>query len=182
LRAIISNGISPAMPGAWFLSDDEVADVASFVKSLGAMPQPKLPGDPARGQAVYEKERCGMCHIMAGKGNGFGPDLSSIGAQRGSAGLQETVLHADRTIPEGFLMVEAVQASGETVQGLRVNEDTFTIQLKDASGHIYSLRKSELKELRKLRGQTPMPSYEKLLSSSDLEDLVAFLASQRGQQ
>ena len=170
------------MPGAWFLSDDQVADVASFVKSLGTVPQPKLPGDPTRGQAVYEKERCSTCHIMAGKGNGFGPDLSIIGARRGSASLQETVLHPDRTIPEGFLMVEAVQASGETVQGLRVNEDSFTIQIKAASGRRYSLRKSELKELRKLRGQTPMPSYENLLSSSEVEDLVAFLASQRGQQ
>ena len=79
-------------------------------------------------------------------------------------------------------MVEAVPASGEPVEGLRVNEDTFTIQLKDAAGQIYSLRKSELKELRKLRGQTPMPSYEPLLSSAEIDDLVAFLASQRGQQ
>jgi putative heme-binding domain-containing protein len=182
LRAVITNGIAPDMPAAWLLSDDEVAKVAVFVKSLGTMPPANLPGDPAHGQAVYQKAKCMTCHIMAGKGNGFGPDLTSIGAQRGGVQLRETVLHPDRTLPETFLMVEAVPSSGEPVQGLRVNEDTFTIQLKDASGHMYSLRKSDLKELRKLRGQTPMPSFERMLSNSEVDDLVAFLASQRGQQ
>lgn len=181
VRAIISNGISPDMPPAWQLNDEEVAMLALFVKSLGSMPPAKLQGDPAHGQAVYDKARCNMCHIMAGRGNGFGPDLTTIGVQRGAAQLRETVLHPNRTIPERFLMVEAVLASGESVQGLRVNEDAFTIQLKDASGHMHSFRKSNLKELKKLRGQTPMPSYETMLSGSEVDDLVAFLASQRGQ-
>jgi cytochrome c553 len=55
------------------------------------------------------------------------------------------------------------------------------MQLKDAQGHFYSLRKSDLRELKKLRGETLMPSYESLLSAAELDDLVAYLASQRGQ-
>jgi hypothetical protein len=48
-------------------------------------------------------------------------------------------------------------------------------------GHFYSFRKADLKELKKLRGMTPMPSYESGLSAVELDDLVAYLAAQRGQ-
>jgi cytochrome c oxidase cbb3-type subunit III len=70
--------------------------------------------------------------------------------------------------------------AGETLRGIRLNEDTFTIQLKDMQGRICSFRKSELRGLKKLRNETPMPSYSSAFSSGGLEDLVAFLASQRG--
>jgi hypothetical protein len=39
-----------------------------------------------------------------------------------------------------------------------------------------------LKELRKLRGETPMLSYERIFSAAELQDLVAYLASLRGKR
>ena len=60
------------------------------------------------------------------------------------------------------------------------NEDTFSIQLKDQQGNIYSFRKSDLRNLKKLRGETPMPAYASVFSSAELDDLVKFLAAQRG--
>jgi len=66
------------------------------------------------------------------------------------------------------------------VRGIRVNEDSFTIQIEEASGRFHSFRKSELSGLQRLNGQTPMPSFEKLLSAAELDDLVAWLAGQKG--
>jgi hypothetical protein len=62
-----------------------------------------------------------------------------------------------------------------------MNEDSFSIQIRDLSGRFYSFRKADLKELKKLWGVTPMPSYESGLSATELDDLVAYLAAQRGQ-
>jgi hypothetical protein len=70
-------------------------------------------------------------------------------------------------------------ASGETIEGIRANEDSFTIQIKDSSGHHHSLRKQELKEFRKLRGETPMPAFEGILSATEIDDLVAYLIAPR---
>ncbi len=47
-------------------------------------------------------------------------------------------------------------------------------------GQFHSFAKSELKEVRRLRGETPMPSYEASLSAAELDDLVAYLASLKG--
>jgi len=69
---------------------------------------------------------------------------------------------------------------GRDCPGLRVNEDTFNIQIKDASGQFHSFAKADLKELRRLRDETPMPSYEGSLSAVELDDLVAYLAGLKG--
>jgi len=181
LRALISEGIVPEMPGAWQLHPREVAAVAVYVRSLGAVPPERLPGDATRGASVYERKGCPSCHIAAGMGEGFGPELTDIGARRSGAYIRQTILHPEASLPEGFLYVAAVTARGETVRGIRVNEDSFTIQLKDASGRFHSFRKSELAELRRLSKETPMPSFERSLSAAELDDLVAYLAGLKGQ-
>jgi cytochrome c oxidase cbb3-type subunit III len=180
LRKVISEGIQPEMPGAWQLHPREVASVAAYVRSLGAVPPEILPGDPVRGERVYQSKGCAGCHMVAGKGEGFGPELTAIGTRRNGAYLRQTLLKPAASLPEGFLYVTAETRAGETVRGIRVNEDSFTIQVQDARGRFHSFRKSELKDVRRLKNETPMPSFEGVLSASELDDLVAYLAGLRG--
>ena len=180
LKSVIENGIPPDMPEAWYLSQEEIASVAAYVRRLGNVVPEVLPGDPARGKAIYARNGCSACHILDGEGSGYGPELTDAGARRGSARLRETLQNPTKTIPEKFLFVEAATPSGQTIRSIRLNEDSFTIQLKDQQGRFYSFRKSELRDLKKLRGETPMPPYGSVLSPADLDDLIHFLASQRG--
>jgi cytochrome c oxidase cbb3-type subunit III len=180
LKSLIENGIPPEMPEAWFLSNEEIASVAAFVRSLGNVPPEILPGDPARGKTVYARSGCSACHILNGDGSGFGPDLTDIGARRGSLHLRESLQNPAKTVPEDFLLVEVTIASGQAIRGIRLNEDTFSIQFRDQQGRFYSLRKSELRSLKKLRGETPMPPFGASLSPAELDDLIHFLATQRG--
>ncbi len=180
LRKVISEGLEPEMPGAWQLNDREVDAVAAYVRSCGAAPREKLPGDPTQGARVFDASGCGGCHMVAGKGSGFGPELTQIGARRNAGYLRQTVLKPTDSLPEGFAYFSATDAAGRTVRGIRLNEDSFTIQLKDAGGHFQSFRKSELKDLRRLQHETPMPSYQGRLAGAELDDLVAYLASLRG--
>ena len=66
------------------------------------------------------------------------------------------------------------------MEGLRINEDTFTIQLRDEAGDIHSLRKEDLTVLDKQFDSSLMPNYRDTFSDAELEDLVAYLASLRG--
>lgn len=179
LRELISEG-SGDMPGAWQLHPDEVASVAAYVRSLGALPQEIVPGDPQRGAAIYASKGCASCHMIAGQGAGFGPELTSVGGRRSVAFLRRTVLKPAASLPPEFLYVSVIPASGAAVRGIRINEDSFTIQLRDVAGTPYSFRKSDLKELRRLSGETPMPSYEGQISGEALNDLIAYLASLKG--
>jgi cytochrome c oxidase cbb3-type subunit 3 len=179
LRKLIAEGRGD-MPGSWQLHPDEIVSVAAYVRTLGALPAETVPGDATRGARVFAANRCAGCHMVAGQGGGFGPELTSIGARRNAAYLRQTVLKPAATIPDGFQYVSAAPATGAAVRGIRVNEDSFTIQLRDAAGTYYSFRKAELKDLRRLEGQTPMPPYEGQVKGADLDDLVAYLAGLKG--
>lgn len=180
LRKLITDGIPPEMPGAWQLHSREVANVAAYVRSLGMVPAEILPGDPAHGASIYQSRGCNSCHIVSGAGEGFGPELTDIGARRSGAFIRQKLLHPEASLPEGFQYVVLVTPGKQTVRGIRVNEDSFSIQLRDAKGRYYSFRKSELSQLRRLRSETPMPSFERSLTGADLDDLVAYLAGLKG--
>lgn len=180
LKRVIEEGIPPDMPEAWFLDDQDVANVAAFVRSLGQIPPEPVPGNAARGEAVYAKRGCAGCHVLDGVGAGYGPELTDIGDRRSAAFLKRAVSNPSAALPQDFVFVKATTASGERIEGIRVNEDTFTIQIKDVGGNYHSLRKADLTELKKLRNETPMPYFEKILSATEMQDLVAYLASQRG--
>jgi putative heme-binding domain-containing protein len=183
---LIRSGIPESgMPYTWAMSDNEVRDVIAYVRSLGRVRPEPLPGDPATGKLVYTLANCGSCHIIAGKGGSLGPELTDIGARRGIAFLRSALLHPgkDRAVTaEGYathLPVLAVKKDGRLLTGLRVNEDTFTIQLRDTSNRLYSLQKSDLEELHQL-DVSIMPTYEKTLSQADIDQLVTYLASLKG--
>jgi cytochrome c oxidase cbb3-type subunit 3 len=180
LWKVISNGIEPEMPGAWQLNQREVYSVGAYVKSLGAIPPEVLPGEPARGERVYQSKGCAGCHMIAGKGEGFGPELTEIGARRNGAHLRETLLHPAAELPEGFLYVAITTQSGTAIRGIRVNEDSFNIQIKDVHGQFHSFAKAELRDLKRLPNETPMPAYGSSISNAELDDLVAYLASLKG--
>jgi len=69
------------------------------------------------------------------------------------------------------------QSLGSRVRGLRVNEDTQSLQLRDLSGNLHSYWKDELAEINYLFGKTPMPSVRALLNDAELNDLIAYLTT-----
>ena len=76
--------------------------------------------------------------------------------------------------------MRVVSKDGRRLGGVRINEDTFSIQFRDSANRIHSFNKSELAELHKDWGKSLMPSYRELFSKEELDDVVAFLVSLRG--
>jgi putative heme-binding domain-containing protein len=165
------------MPDAYYLTEPEIANVAAHIRSLAKLREEIPAGNVERGSAIFVRAGCFACHIYNGQGVGYGPELTSIGERRGVAFLKGVLKDPASELPEGFLLVTAVTMSGKPVTGIRTNEDTFTIQIRDNGGKLYSFRKNNLKQLTRQNGKTPMPSYR--FSPSELQDLVSFLASSR---
>ena len=194
LLKIIREGISNTEMPRSRLERHEVALVAAYVKSLASVPREVVPGDPRRGEALYHsKGACAQCHALRGIGGAVGPDLTVIGRRRSAAYLRRSLVEpsadvpqsynafrSDISLPENYLFVHAVPRQGEPIGGVRVNEDTFSIQLRDVTGRVHSFFKSDLSELRKAWGMSPMPSYAAAFSLAELDDIVAFLVSLRG--
>lgn len=194
LHRIVRFGIpGTEMPGMnGLIAEDDIRKITAFVRTLQKAERPQSAGDVRRGELLYAKYECAKCHTIRGAGGALGPDLTEIGARRGPVHLREALLQPETYIPENFsqyrwftdipdnfLQVRAVTKSGKVIAGGRVNEDPFSIQIRDLSGRVHSFWKDELKELNKDWGKSPMPSYKDALSAAELQDLVAYLVSLR---
>ena len=193
LERIIRQGIAgTGMPGArsTILPDREASLVARYVQVLGAQAAAAgagavVTGDADRGNDLFwTTGDCASCHIVAGRGTAVGPELTAVGLRRGPDYLREALRAPAAKLPvsrsgdrSGFLEylpVRAVTRAGDIYNGMRVNEDAFTIQLMTVSGVFVSLRKSEIAEFEKRVGHSLMPVAGNL-TEDDVEDLVAYL-------
>jgi putative heme-binding domain-containing protein len=185
LRNLIRNGINGTeMPGSFWLSEPDVRRIATYVRSLGLVAVSRVSGNEAKGRAVYDDAGCESCHIINGVGGVNGPELSSIGSRRSPAYLRRALLDPGADFPRErnyqlFALVNAVPRNGPAVLGVRVNEDTYTIQLRDRDGGLHSFRKADLKSLERRFSSSPMASLRDKLSDAAVNDLVAYLASLR---
>ena len=192
LRAIIRDGIPDrGMPRVRRLTDAELSELVAFTRSLGRTGGVARTGTAAKGRAVYQRLGCASCHVVAGDGGSFGPELTSIGSHRAPDYLRQAIIEPAAALPRGvtpipgrgfyeYLPVRLVTNDGREVNGVRVNEDTFTIQVKDAGSQLYSFRKTDLRQLDKEIGKSAMPDYKSRVAGGDLDDLVAYLSGLGG--
>ncbi len=179
LFRVVNRGIpGTGMPGN-AMSARETWQVVAFVRSLGRVKREPLPGNAARGAQVYEGAGCAACHTIRGRGGWSGPDLTDVGARSSPAYLRRSIVDPQADVPSGFKQARAATREGRRLAGVVVNEDTFSIQLRDASGTLYSYFKEELSELAMDR-RTTMPSFRERLEPTALDDLVAYLVSLEG--
>lgn len=181
LFRIIHEGIPGTRMPASALSTAQIWQVAAFVRTLGRVEGTKSTGDAAHGQQIYAgKGGCERCHSIRGHGGGIGPELTDIGARLNAPEIRTALVDPDASVPLEFLQVRVVTKDGHTVTGVRLNEDSFSIQVRDLSGQVHSYWKSELTDVVKEPKKSIMPSYRSSLSAQELDDLVAYLQSLQG--
>jgi cytochrome c oxidase cbb3-type subunit III len=181
LRAVLANGIpGTAMPPFRF-DPSEVTAIVAYVRNMRNFDSHAGNlGDAARGRAWFEGAGgCASCHRVNGKGPRVAPDLSDIGALRSADFLQRTLLD-----PNGMMLpmnrsVRAVTKDGKAINGRRLNEDTYSVQLIDDQEHLLSLDKANLREYTVLT-TTAMPSYKNKISEQEMADLIAYLLTLKG--
>jgi putative heme-binding domain-containing protein len=180
LVKILNEGIrGTEMPGSKdVMSEREVLQTAAYVRSLGKIEMEPVPGDSLRGAELYkEKGTCSTCHSLHGEGGVAGPDLTDIGDRRSVRYLRESLVNPETDLPDGYLLVVLTAKDGRTLTGVRVNEDSFSIQVRDHAGKSYSFWKTELSGIEKKRGKSTMPSFKSRFTDGEMIDLVAYLAS-----
>ncbi len=184
---VVEQGIAgTGMPSNWGYSDDECHLLWAYINYLKDQGRETPEGNATAGALVYKSAACANCHMMKGEGNGLGPDLSEIGFSRNPAYLRQSIIDPGAALPEStdpdngygfslYLPVKITNAEGKEITGLRINEDTYTIQIRDLANNYYSFNKNELRSLKKEYGQSLMPSFRKTLSDEEINNLVAFL-------
>ena len=107
----------------------------------------------------------------------MGPDLTDIGSRRAVRHLRESIVDPNADIPLDYRSVSVTDRKGANISGIHLNEDEYSVHLRDVNGNLRSFMKSEIAQIA-LPRQSLMPPFISL-STVDLENLVAYLSALR---
>jgi putative heme-binding domain-containing protein len=182
LARIVSNGIADAGMPPFRLQPAELTGVVAFIRAGLDSGTPSIRiGTAARGKAIVEgKGGCLSCHRIGGTGPRVAPDLTDIGVARGV-----DMLYRSLTDPSAGMLpinrpVRITMKDGRSLNGRRLNEDTFTVQLIDDKERLHSIAKSDIRSLV-VETKSTMPSFTGKLTADELADVIAYLVTLRGQ-
>jgi PQQ-dependent dehydrogenase (methanol/ethanol family) len=180
------------MPPFAGLTDEQTWQLVSYIRSLtgdGKAPTNRATssgGNPAAGETLFFGEaRCAGCHEVNGRGGIAGPDLSAAGLTP-EAALRRKILDPNAPVvargaprPPSAQVITATMKDGREIQGVRRNEDTFSVQIVDRSGALHLVDKLTLAAYR-AENMSLMPGdYATRLSPAELNDVVAYLLTLR---
>lgn len=130
-----------------------------------------------RGAALF-KQHCFNCHQLANEGAKVGPQLDGVGI-RGVERLLEDILDPNRNVDQAFRATVVVLKDGRTLNGLKVREEGNIVVMVDAQGKEQKFDKNDVEE-SKITNLSPMPAtFDTQLKPEELNDLLAYLLSQR---
>ncbi|PYS05446.1 MAG: hypothetical protein DMG12_07640 [Acidobacteria bacterium] len=177
----IKEGVSGTeMPANPRISDVEGWQILAYLRTLAA----PAPTDPPRGNAVNGENifraNCAGCHRVNGAGGRLGPDLSRIGVSRPREAVLLRIRRGTEDFRPGFEPVTLTPPSGPPIQGVKKNEDLFSVQIMDTRERIQGYEKDKMKSVKN-DTKSAMPVFgPDRLSDSDLDDLLRYLQTLRG--
>jgi cytochrome c oxidase cbb3-type subunit 3 len=185
---VIRNGRPDKGMPAFALSDDQIKDVAAFLRSRQQAAidrgsytiQNIVTGDAKKGQAYFSGVgRCNTCHSPTG-------DLAHVATRYDPVALQSRLVYPGTRRPRRgeeppriaiATPVTVTLASGQTITGKLEYMDDFNVALRDASG---AYRSFERDSGVKVDVRDPLAAHEELLkkyTDDDMHNLVAYLVT-----
>jgi len=180
-RFIRAGSPAAGMP-PFALDNAEMAGITAYLRNMNSLDTANVKGgDASRGRAIFEgKGGCVSCHRVGRVGSRVAPNLSDIGSQRSPGSIQRSLVDPSSQMMPINRPVRLVKKDGTVVNGRRLNEDTYSIQVIDDKERLHSILKADIKEFT-ISKTSLMPSYKDTLNSTEIADLLGYLLSLKGQ-
>ena len=183
LAKVITNGIPGTGMPPFALQPAEMTGIIAFIRAgFDPAVRPIRIGTASRGETVVAgKGGCLACHRINTTGSRVAPDLTDIGVARTAEALHRTLVDPTSGMMPINRPVRIVMKDGRTLNGRRLNEDTYTVQLIDEKERLHSLAKSDMRTYT-VETKSTMPSYASRLTPDELADVISYLLTLRGMQ
>jgi putative heme-binding domain-containing protein len=177
---VIRQGVPGTSMAGFDWPDPKIRQLVAFIRSLSTKAaQLAVPGNPDSGKHIFfAKGRCADCHMIRGQGGLLGPELSNLGGERTLSEIRQSILKPGSSLQRRYKTITVVTQSGDKITGTLRNRDNFSLQMIDQQGNLRFFLTDELHTVV-LQEESLMPeNYESLLSTEELQDLLAYLSRQ----
>ena len=134
-------------------------------------------GDAQRGQIIYNRAnlQCNYCHLVAGEGNNFGPDLTSLGTYMTPQSILESLLNPNTDIKQGYETVLIKKKDNTIVSGLLQRETDDATLLRLPGGTIISVSNDDIESIENSEYSLMPAGLTNVLRRDELVDLMQYL-------
>jgi putative heme-binding domain-containing protein len=179
LRVFEKGRPAAGMPAFGALGSARLKTVLSHLRTLqGKGVAAAVRGDLQRGKALFlGKARCSECHMIDGVGGFLGTDLTQYGLSRSPAEIRSAITNSSSDAAPQKRLALVTTRDGKKYEGVKRNEDNFSMQLQSPDGTFHLLTKSEIVQLEFLPKPLMPADYNSALNSHELDDVVSYLVS-----
>ena len=133
-------------------------------------------GHAANGLPVFE-QYCATCHVVNGKGEKFGPDLSEIGSKLAKKALYTSIFYPSSGINFGYEGYLIKTKNGEVYNGILDSKTSDELTIRMVGGASKTIPVGEIESQEELPASLMTDGLYKVMKEQELVDLVEYLSS-----
>jgi putative heme-binding domain-containing protein len=137
-------------------------------------------GDVERGRRLFfegSSLQCRSCHMIAGRGDTYGPDLSKIGGKHPREKILESLLQPSKEIDPKYVAYAVQTEAGAVYSGLLVEKNDKVVVLKDAEKKEIRIPAASVKQMLAQKTSIMPEFLLQSLTATEAADLLEFLSS-----
>jgi putative heme-binding domain-containing protein len=134
-------------------------------------------GDVSQGQKLFfGKAICSSCHAVADQGGDFGPDLTNIGEIRSPHDILEAILYPGASFAREHETSKVITKTA-AYTGIIKEQLAEALIIETAPGQRVRIQRAEITGIELQSTSMMPPGLDKLLTTEELSDVMAYLVS-----
>lgn len=146
-----------------------------YQELLGFLADEGAHGDSTRGAMTFEKARCVKCHRFGRRGEGVGPDLSTVSQRFQKREILESIVFPSHVVSDQYASQTVVTSDGLTYQGIVAPAGEGAVVILQASGEKVTLNKDEIESTQPTKKSAMPDGLLNTLTLEEIADLFAYL-------
>jgi putative heme-binding domain-containing protein len=133
----------------------------------------------ANGEGTF-RTACASCHKFNGAGEGYGPDLTTIGTTLQRREILRAIFFPNEKVDPKYHTTVVATRDGKTVRGLLVSETAQAVTLKPSDAPTVTIEKGQIAS-RRTEAMSIMPDdlIDKIGGDANIANVVAYLMGGR---
>jgi putative heme-binding domain-containing protein len=133
-------------------------------------------GNPLRGKAIFEKGQCIKCHRYGNRGEGIGPDLTTVSQRFHKKEILESIIYPSQVISDQYAAKTVETDGGLTFTGIVGASGEDAIIVLQANGEKKLIPKAEIVDMVPAKISAMPESLLNELTLEEIADLFSYLS------
>ena len=144
-------------------------ELASFLESAEG-----LAGSPARGEKAFHDAQCISCHRFHGRGEGIGPDLTTVAQRFQRKEILESIVFPNQVVSDQYAS-QIVTAGGKTYTGIAARQADGSLIVLQSDSQKVHLAADDIEDVQASKISAMPEGLLNRLSLEQVGDLFAYL-------